>query len=501
MSKYESTAEQDIVIRALNQQIQRMQARMKQEAESYENKVKHMQAELAKYSHINEKARGLCVLILGKDRGEMVLGVDYTWNKIETADLIDKASASYKKYCDDRKQDLQRIHDFAIGYQEKYQETLAELEALQQDIDTRAIAKDTSIPEESLNKAVSQVFRDKATKMIQGFEKDNVQYDDEEEEVVTPVIKESVKMGATAVTGELIRQAQAADEKRLLNTSQPSLSREAKLEREKIDQITPDVRLIAEKVNGDDYQRKLLLIIGEGTCKRNKVIKESGIPTTNALRAMNKLVSQKLVDTEEISYADVSRSRIDYLTLLGKQVYRIITGEYPGEAECIQIKNRHKGYDHGYGIQACLELLDTTGLYKKKTMFQKPINLLDGTYFVPDIVAHLKDEFVRNDNTIDIFEYECMNQQELDYISKLNKMALVSDEINIILNNATKIVEMQNIMYQWAQKRKNNPEFKNKRLRLTSFGRFKQKIKAKAPFEDWWIHSGFLDDFPAPEDI
>ena len=108
--KYESAAELEILVQALQQQIQRMQTRMKQEEESYKNKEQHMQAEISKYRHIEEKARGLCVLILGKDRGEMVLGQDYTWNKIDTEGLIEKATTSYKQYCDARKQDLQRIH-------------------------------------------------------------------------------------------------------------------------------------------------------------------------------------------------------------------------------------------------------------------------------------------------------------------------------------------------------------------------------------------------------
>ena len=499
--KYESAAELEILVQALQQQIQRMQTRMKQEEESYKNKEQHMQAEISKYRHIEEKARGLCVLILGKDRGEMVLGQDYTWNKIDTEGLIEKATTSYKQYCDARKQDLQRIHDFAIGYQEKYQDTLAELEALQQDIDTHGMPKDGTDATATLTGAVNRVYQEKTKKMIQGFEKDNVQYDDEEEEVAAPVIKEGAKMGAQAVTENLMKKADENEKRRLLTTSKPSLSREAKIEREKIDQMTPDVRLIAEKVQADEVEKQVILILGEGICKRPKIVKESGANTANVHRALNRLISQKLVLTEEISYADVSRSRIDYLSLLGKQVYKLISGDYPGEAECVKIKNRHKGYDHGYGIQACLEVLDMTGLYKSKTMFKAPIDLGDGTYFTPDIVAYLKEEYYRGENTVDIFEYECMNQQDLDYASKLNKMALVSDEINIILNNATKMSDMQGIMYQWAQKRKNNPEFKSKYLRLTSFGRFKQKIKAGAPFDDWWIHSGFLDDFPSPEEL
>ena len=498
MSKNESTADLEILVRAQKTQIQRMQARMSQLEEQSKNKEDHMQSEIKRYRHIEDLTRDLCVKILGKDRGEMKLGVDYTWNKVDTETLIADALKSYKKYCESRTEDLQRLHDYAIGFADKYHDAVAEIESLQQTIDARDVPKD-GISDQSISGAVNAAYKDKAQKMIQGFETDNVQYDDEEEEATTKVVTESAKMGAEAVTEELMQKARANVERKVLATATPSSTREAKIEHAKIDQITPDVRMLAETVQADEAEKAILLVMGEGICKRTKIIKESGIPQTNATRAISRLITQKLVHTEEISYADISRSRIDYLTLMGKQVYRIISGNYPGEAECIKIKNRHKGYDHGYGIQACLELLDKTGMYKSKTMFKNPINLGDGTFFTPDIVAQLKDEYVRGENAVDIFEYECMNQGDMDYISKLNKMALVSDEINIILNNATKHNDMQTIMYQWAQRRKNNPEFKKKYLRLTSYGRFKQKIKSGAPFDDWWFVSGYLDDFPSPE--
>lgn len=501
MAKNENTAELEIIVAAQKSQIHKMGIRIQQIQEAAQNKEEHMKAEIARYRHIEESARNLCVKILGKDRGEMVLGVDYTWNKVETEDLIADALKSYRKYCEERTAHLQKLHDYAMDYADKYHEAQEELEALQQTIDADSVAKD-NITKEQFAEAAKKMYAEKTKKMLKGFESDNVQYDDDEEEERNSVIKTSQKMGVEAVQNELMRKAQQNEEKRILSSNAKTNNTKAlKIEREKIDQITPDIRLLAEKTEQDEKEKTLLLVIGEGVSKQNKIIKESGIDSATALRALNRLNSKSLIDMEEISYADISRAKIYYLTLAGKQVYKLITDQYPGEAECIKIKNRHKGYEHGYGIQAVLELLDKTGMYKSKTMFKNPIDLGNGTYFVPDIVAYLKDEYARGENTVDIFEYECMNQADLDYVAKLNKMALVSNEINIILNNATKHVDMQTIMYNWAQKRKNNPDYKNKYLRLSSYGRIKSKIKNNAPFDEWWFASGYLDDFPSPEDV
>ena len=95
-------------------------------------------------------------------------------------------------------------------------------------------------------------------------------------------------------------------------------------------------------------------------------------------------------------------------------------------------------------------------------------------------------------------EVERVKQTPEDYNAKFNKMALIMDEINVIVGNATEHGKMQEYMYNWAQAHKDNPEYVGKILRLTSYNTLEARINGHMPFEQWWHISSHLVSFPFP---
>ena len=488
MAKKDERSETEIQLQAANHRISMMKVRISQLEEQYKGKEAHLQAEITRLLHIEESARRLCTLILSKDRGEMRLGEDYTWNSVNSEDLIRRTAESYTAYCKKRVASLQTIKDFAMEKSDcldKAEETISRLRADLEQLSSRSASPQTE-------KIIRSMIQEDDLALKEAYSRGRLIIEDcgDRQKALT---EQAVTMRSESMARE---EADAGYKKQMKSARKKSDELSAS-EKTAIDGILNETRILANMLSPNESG--IIRMLGGGMsvgAEIRKAMEISGKPFSEAHR---NLAQKSLVATEaNIKFPGTTTPNVLWLTLTGKQVYKLLTGEFPQIPECEKLKRYHATLEHGYGIRACFRLIRESKRYERINMFAEPINLYNGSKYQPDIVGSVK----KDDGSYDVeyYEYERVRQTPEEYYAKFNKMALIMDEINVIVPNATEHGKMQEYMYTWAQHHKDDPEYANKVLRLTSYTTLEARIHGNMPFDKWWHVSEHLDSFPSARD-
>ena len=485
MKKAYETTEAEIELQAARQRISAMNVRIRQLEEQHRSKEQNLQAEISRLLHVEENARRLCTLILSKDRSEMRLGEDYTWNSVNSEELIRRTSDSYIAYCKRRVENLQTLKDFAMSKSdclERAEETISRLKEANEQLIARGATPQAQM-------IIRDMIQEDDIALKEAYSRGKLIIEDcgEEREALA---KQAIEMRADTISRE---ETDAAYKKQMRSSGKRSDAGIA-AEHKAIDTVLDETRVMANMLN--ETEKAIILKLGEGMSVAVEIRNALGIPAKAFSAAHRVLALKSLAATDtQVRFPSSTNSNILWLTLTGKQVYKLLTGEYPQQAECEKLKKYHATMEHGYGIRQCYRLLKTSGRYKKLDMFASPINLYNGNKYQPDIFGLVQKE--NGEDEVEYFEYERVKQTPEDYNAKFNKMALIMDEINVIVGNATEHGKMQEYMYNWAQAHKDNPEYVGKILRLTSYNTLEARINGHMPFEQWWHVSAHLATFPA----
>ena len=94
-------------------------AKAKDLQEQLATKQEQWQERNQKIDIIEQNVRELCESILAKDKNEMILGADYSWNQLETLELISKSKRVFREYNAERTNILRKIMDEAEDRREQ----------------------------------------------------------------------------------------------------------------------------------------------------------------------------------------------------------------------------------------------------------------------------------------------------------------------------------------------------------------------------------------------
>lgn len=478
-------SEAEIQLSAAKQHISAMAARIRDMEEQHRSREEHQAAEISRLRHIESSARDLCTQVLSKDRGEMVLGTNYTWGKLDTEELIHRAGKSYKEYCIMRTKDLQKLKDFAMEKNEKLLEIQERMDQMTFELESQSTSQGT-------REAIEQRLMESEKRTKEAFRNADIRYEDDEEEAVSTIIRKT----ASSINQELKRESlHKSYEKQQRAIEVRDKERQLRREHAEIDTIDNEVRVLAGTIT--EEEKVVIATIGKGLSVSSEIRQISGLNSRKFSETIRSLDSKNIIVTVlKVSIPFAGTPNLHMLTSLGKKIHKLVTNEYPAQSEAERIRKVHANYDHGYGIRELAKLLRASKRYEAIDMFAKPMNLGDGITYIPDIVAVYK----RNeDGTIpqpDYYEYERVRQIPQEYYAKFNKMARITKEINVVVPSSNDHLAMQKHMFEWAKSHANDPDYRNITMRLTSCTVLHTNIKYE--FARWWNIDAYVANFPDP---
>lgn len=464
MGRFDSYKETELEIKnqAQKQQIEKMSLRINQLEEQYKSKEAHMMGKIQQLLHVEEMARNLCQKILDKDRREVDLGSSHSWGKVSSEEMIETAMKSYRQYCEKRTKDMQKLGEYASDLNEKNEELTKEVKELKNAIEEAE--KETSVSA-GRKKEISQRINNKG------------------------------KIGDTVFECEVEEEEESSEEG--IPSETPVKKAPAKKIPSMADQVMENtVRLIVPTLV--DSEIELIKLIGDGMSVSVEIKKAAAnsMAEATAHRYFKELLAKSLLEAREhINFPGTKNVVLFRLSTKGKIAYKLITGNEPNESEMERLKRYHATYEHGYGIRACLRLFQRSNRYKEVQIFADEIKLPDGVAYRPDLVCTRYED---GKKIVEYFEYERCKQKEAEYYIKFSKMAMITDEINVIVTSPTEHEQMQRYLAFWARPKRKLPGYPQKIIRLTNYNKIKESIDNNKPFHEWWYIEDNLRDFKPP---
>lgn len=467
MSRFDSYKETELEIKnqAQKQQIEKMSLRINQLEEQYKSKEAHMMSKIQQLLHVEEMARGLCQKILDKDRREIVLGSNHSWGKVTSEEMIETAMKSYRQYCEKRTKDMQKLGEYACDLNEKNEQLTKEVNELKNAIEEAEKSESLS---SGRKKEISGRFNKSKIGDIE------IECETEEED------EEEDNSKAEKTTESTVKKAPA---KKIPSMAQQSMEN--------------TVRLLLPTLT--DTEKKIIELVGDGMSVsveiKKAMVNSAGKSTShNYMRGL--ALDKGLLDyRDDVNFPGTKNVTLYRLSAKGKIAYRIITGNEPNESELDRLMRYHATPEHGYGIRACQRLFMRSDRYTDVQMFANEIKLSDGVAYRPDLVCTRYED---GKKIVEYFEYERYKQNVQEYFIKFGKMAMLTDEINVIVESPTSHEKMQRMLANWAKPKKKIPGYPQKMIRLTNYNRIRDCIDNNKPFHDWWYIEDSLRDFKPP---
>lgn len=477
-------AKASIKLEAATQRIRMLEGRIRQQEDQYNVKEQHMLKEITRLRHMEDAARDLCATILSKNRDEMRLGETYTWNSIDSEELVKKAKKSYQEYCKKRTQDMQKVADVAI-------ERTAELERIKErmaKLETDAKVSPAKLSRET-KKAINDLVEQQNNALRSKLNGDIIVEENEEERM--NVVKKSIAMQSEAKAATLNSQA----EKNIMHSRVREAvdDKKQQKEREEIDAITKETMLFVSSLT--DEEQMIITAIGGAAMSVSSEIREYTKISGPKFSEATKSLRNKMFIGADGPILGQSTAAAFFLTLTGKQAYKQLTGQYPKESECEKIIRIHNNATHGYSIRALGIQLNRTKIFEKTNMFPKSIDV-NGFVYKPDLVAISVDE--KGEKSPVYFEFELVKQTFGDYTDKFNKLAALGSDINVVVPTGNETQKMQKIMNEWATRHATKQGYADLTMRLGAYSHIKNHIdqNPNITFDQLWIVAEKLPNFP-----
>lgn len=433
-------------------------AQSKDLKEQLEKQKMESQRLLDRSSVIEKNIRELCEDILAKDPSEMKLGVEYSWDKIELLELIQKSNNAFHHYIKQKKDFMERLADECEDRGKKIESLSSQIE----EMTINPAARNIDI--EVLQKRSEEIQKrnELAKKMPPSVEnavhKGNIQLIQGEEN--DPVIEEEESLY------EGVQEIGADIKTQITPKSIPGTSMRKKIQKKKeslfalenyqdtIDQLDDISKLIMKIIGEKGYSKEL--IIRSEASKLNPMISETRLRST-----FKYLKGFGIIEEEIISIK--GKFFVCYFTSKGRQIYKAIFDNSPVLSEAEKIITEHNNLIHGYGIMDVAEILRQHIEFKTISEWnrKKPINLHNGTSYIPDIICETKEGRKM------YIEFECGNHTQINFNAKCNKMLSVTPILNFIVPNRKVEETIITQVNQWI-KNKGQQAISHATVRITS---------------------------------
>lgn len=408
----------------------------------------------SRYEIIEKNTRELCESILAKDKDEMVLGKDYSWDSVDIGDLLVKAKRSYHAYNNRRREVMQKIFDVSEQRREV-------IEGLESQISRMMQNGCQNVTMEDVHKEIEKEKKEEEAKknapndVKRAIEENRVKIevgedDDFEDASVFEVVSEKnermkpVKKNNRPAKQKITPNAIEVkkDEKK---------HEEAKLARRK--ETSPymvDLKEWESKI--DENMWLIIQVMGEKGVSQHLNIKtevlkiEPLLTKNNIANGLNNLLTNSIITTERVSLPLSGSITLSRLDTLGIRLYENHFNKKPVKSEWEEMIAEHTTATHGYGIKAAAEKIMEIGMYEQvdyMTNRKNPIEIGNGITYIPDI--SVKDK----NGAKSYFEYELGHHTQKDFNAKCSKMVKVTDTLNFIVPNGKAVDTLCDQVEKW----------------------------------------------------
>lgn len=448
-------------------------AKAEETAEILRAKEKQFKDAEAHYKAIEKAARDLCKSILVKDRAEMTLGGNYSWENVPTKELLGKAITFLGKYNADRTDLLNRVMNLA-------EERLCTIDSLQDQISrmmihggmTQEEAQSEIDKEHAIGKADSATRNRASSGDIQLIVEEDKDVISEEMEAMTKWIDE-------------------ADKSKISNVSIPIKESEDK--KRQIKQKREEA-MMAHMINLVEFEERcstvmwsIVEVIGKKGISRYPSIEAavlemstSDIRKTKVRSAATELQKMGIIHGDTLRLPLTPIVNVFRLSEIGSRLFKKKFQKDAVLSELEKVIAEHDNADHGYGIMDAAEMLTESGYYKVVNSFNRSraISLKNGGSYIPDLIAIPKEG-----NFKQYIEYERGTHTKADFITKCNKMAQVTKHLDFIVPNSEVIEKkMIPLFNAWIESR-TKEGLRGIKIRISAIRKLRGKNATK---DDSW---------------
>lgn len=421
------------------------------------------------YNDLCDRVRELCENIFNKSQ-EI-----HDTNKKNMQELVHSTKLAFEEYSHKRNEIIKVIV-------KESEDKSAEIENLKNQISQMLVSENSysGTPVDAINEATEEnrdadvsntVPEEKTHKKLKDFGKKKsanietvVEGDADEEEQARNLIAAAAAENINSV----IKKTPAFNQ----NFKPPK----PKIDREPTGDDYDKIKAAAENLK--DIHWEILTIMGkQGLSRMTKIVDAfGGRKTQGAIRqGINTLKDMGLLAVDTAINPFSKNLMVYHISEAGNMVYKFRYHQNPVKSEMKKIINEHDNLEHGYGILFLYELmLQDPARFTDVSMFNKknPIDYGSGNnkeVYVPDI------QFKENGKQLTFYEYERVNQGQLDYERKMNKLLRVTRYIYFIVDTKDTLDKMIKIVNKWVDK-KNPKELDGYKLKICTATYFRDKL-------------------------
>ncbi len=399
----------------------------------------------ARIKHDNDMIRSICEEILSKDNNEMVVGEEYSWDRMSVSELIERTILSYRKHNRERTELILKLVDLTDERADQIDSLTEQIEQLEHMYDSKG--KPDNIPASS----VSDPENEKKTEDESAKCGDRITIGPEDciNDMLDAVVDAMKITESVHIKPPPIPISEPREKIERIKSEKKKVKESMKID------VTP-IKVHIDKMN--PIMKEIVLVMGEIGLSvymeiRDEVLKRCGdtMPGISEQRiraGITQLESMNIVQKNTFCSPLRGNLNIARLTVTGMTVFKELTGKLPVISEMERIVKEHDNIEHGYGIRELADILENSGKYSSVTWMngRKPIQLKDGQSIIPDITA-------KTAGRIEYFEYERANHSFPDLKVKLNKLASITKYINIVVQNTDQLNAMLRSVEKWAKER------------------------------------------------
>lgn len=410
--------------------------------------------QMAKYeaAHdvIEKHARELCEMILAKDRAEMVLGNNRTWNTFSTDEMIAKAKLGFIKHNQQKTEILNQVMAIA---ERRGQELDSLKDQLAQMMTSGNIASLTA--EQMIEKAKSESEKQAAIKKTPATTQEAIKagqvdciieeeedFEDGETVAIQDMMDLSVAAKLSPVNAAIKRSCKKTD---VMETAQKN----------SVALHTVDLHKATKEWSECEWF--IIEQIGTtGVAKGTDIIelaeRQFGADKDATIRrSLGKMTDQNILDRLCVSLPRSKKISLYSLSYGGSKIFEERFKKKPVESEISKITKEHDNPEHGYGIMDLRDALTETGKYREVSMMTRntPFDVVVGgrNYkYIPDLVC-------KANKYTDYFEYELGKTTQHDFNMKCSKMCQVTKYLNFVAPNQKVAAKLKSQVDIWIGER------------------------------------------------
>lgn len=470
-------------------------AKAKDLQEQLATKQEQWQERNQKIDIIEQNVRELCESILAKDKNEMILGADYSWNQLETLELISKSKRVFREYNAERTNILRKIMDEAEDRREQ-------VESLKEQIIQMKVRGGNGKSKLTLEELEEQVEKE-------AEEKKKQEASVKASKVLSPSVQQAAKSGklhieqvkADIANGKVVVEGQDEDffdeddvlegateakligtaikrnvGAKLTNTSMTSIPSK-KEQKFKTDKRKESKQQYTLKLL-DEFEDKIsdagwiiMEVIGKFGFSTAKEICEKGLELSSDIKntksklttSLNDLEKNHLLFKQKVS-TPFAQITVYNFTQDAALIYKNKFGKEAVVSEADRLIAEHDNLVHGYSIRDCARVISNAGFFKKTEIWNRKNNVIriqNGVQYIPDIVC-----IGENGDKLYI-EYERDHYEQKSFNVKLNKMLFATPIINFVAPNREICESLCKKMEKWAETKGTGGNMQNVVLRVT----------------------------------